>query len=216
MPRVQDGGYRITAVAVCGRVRDAATGDALSGARVILGLRLGQPDEVRVADAKTTAEGLFHLIRPPRLTDGTYDLGVMAGGYWPLASPAGWQALQPVALAGGSPAGQSFSLRPITRLAVRVLTAAGAARSGARLRIAPAGGGASLITPEPTTDDHGAWALTDGPADTFGFGAYATGNPTPVNLEVSAQDPDTMVWSAPIPISELRPGDSRFVLVRLA
>lgn len=210
--------------AVYGRVRDQATGGPVASARVVIGLRLGEPGQVILAEDLTTDDGLFSLLRyadfvaddtppgPPR----THRLGVAAGrGYRVDAAHPAWSLITDVTLPDDS-VNQPITLVPVTRLGGRATTADGVGVKGALVKAEVYDGGVLSWDLPLTADARGLFELRDDLGDSFDFGTYPVGVPPERVIKIRASRP------APAPEAygpemevRLRPGEDHSVTVRV-
>lgn len=201
---------RVTRGLLTGRVRDRSTGLAAAGLPVVLGLRLGEPDELILARSVTDAEGIFRFLEYRGFRPGPHQWGIGSGTRWrQVAAGTPYSLIEPVVLTGPALI-RSVALDPVTRLAGRVVQANGSPVANVTLTVAAAGS-----APTVKTDASGLFSLSDRTADLFGFGDYAIGIPPSVQVTLTQADPQPAEAAAPVEVS-LRPGDSKSVTIPMS
>ncbi|HLN62147.1 MAG TPA: carboxypeptidase-like regulatory domain-containing protein [Symbiobacteriaceae bacterium] len=204
--------FRMTRGLMAGRVRDRTSGLAVSGLAVVLGLRLGQPDELILVRTSTDAEGIFRFLAYAGFRPGAHQWGVLAGTRWRQATAGSpYSLIETVTLTTGVPVTRTVALQPVTRLGGRVVAADGTPAPGVALTAAIAGTDQPLA-PGLTTDAGGLFSLSDRTADLFGFGTYDVGFPPSAQLTLALQPGGT---GAPVEVT-LRPGDSKSVTIPMS
>lgn len=197
-----------------GRLRNRATGEAIPGATVVLGHHLGEPDEIRLLEVKTDAEGLFHFVRYPgyNVAFPQHRWGVAAGsGYRLSGLGSAWNLLEDVTL-GALPLRRMAVLDPVTRVGGRVLVGQVPAGPGSNITVTKVGGGP--LMPGLQTDPEGRFMLTDAETDLFGFGNYPPGVPASIGLTLQAAGPAPAGTSGPVDLT-LRPGDRKGITIQI-
>lgn len=201
-------------VLLYGRLRDRSTGAAVAGATVVLGRRLGEPDELRLAEMTTDAEGLFHFVSYPGYNPAfpQHRWGIQAGSGYRVSAPGSpWNLLEDLTL-GAMPLRRMAVLDPVTRVGGRVLVGGAPAGAGSSITVTKVGVGP--LVPPLSTDADGRFVLTDDSADLFGFGSYPPGVPGSISLTLQAAGPLPAGTSGPVPLT-LRPGDRKGITIAI-
>lgn len=195
-----------------GRVRDRTTGMAVAGLQVVLGLRLGKPDELILVAAGTDTEGIFRFLAYPGFRPGAHEWGVLGGTRWRQAAPGSpYSLVEPITLSTGVAVARTVALQPVTRLGGRVVANDGTPAAGVALT-ATVNGTAVPLAPGLTTDAGGLFSLSDRAADLFGFGTYEIGFPPTAQVALTLQH-----GAAGTPVEvPLRPGDSKSVTIPMS
>ncbi|MDB4895041.1 MAG: hypothetical protein JWN15_1303 [Firmicutes bacterium] len=206
---------RVLTTQVYGRLRNHATGEPVTGARVVLGLRLGQAGELILSETRTDAEGLYCLIRYPGFRPGQHQMGIAATGYRLAAPGSAWSWLQTMALGLGH-LHRSVTLLPGARLGGRVVRKDGTVAAGGAVKLNLFGHTSSLV-PGLTADQNGRFMVTDATGDPFRFGAYPVGAPPVSRLQIRAATPGvTPVRWGPTAQIQIRPGESLGITIQLS